>query len=91
MVLRFKKIIYFCTASGEMAEWSNAAVLKTVVPRGTGGSNPSLSAKGSSDFTVDLSFFYPVDNFFTGRPVFGHFSRIWTVFLFRKINFTPLR
>ncbi len=30
--------------SGEMAEWSNAAVLKTVVPKGTGGSNPSLSA-----------------------------------------------
>ncbi len=27
-----------------MAEWSNAAVLKTVVLRGTGGSNPSLSA-----------------------------------------------
>ena len=27
-----------------MAEWSIAAVLKTVVPRGTGGSNPSLSA-----------------------------------------------
>ncbi len=31
-------------APGEMAEWSNAAVLKTVVPKGTGGSNPSLSA-----------------------------------------------
>ena len=28
-----------------MAEWSNAAVLKTVVLKGTGGSNPSLSAK----------------------------------------------
>ena len=28
-----------------MAEWSNAAVLKTVVPQGTGGSNPSFSAK----------------------------------------------
>jgi hypothetical protein len=27
-----------------MAEWSNAAVLKTVVPQGTGGSNPSSSA-----------------------------------------------
>ena len=27
-----------------MAEWSNAAVLKTVVLQGTGGSNPSLSA-----------------------------------------------
>ena len=31
-------------APGGMAEWSNAAVLKTVVPSGTGGSNPSSSA-----------------------------------------------
>ena len=30
-----------------MAEWSIAAVLKTVVLRGTGGSNPSLSARKS--------------------------------------------
>ena len=29
---------------GEMAEWSNAAVLKTVDRNGSGGSNPSLSA-----------------------------------------------
>ena len=29
---------------GEVAEWSNAAVLKTVEPKGSGGSNPSLSA-----------------------------------------------
>ncbi len=28
-----------------MAEWSNAAVLKTVVRQRTGGSNPSFSAK----------------------------------------------
>ena len=34
---------------GEMVEWSITAVLKTAVPRGTGGSNPSLSAK--SDVT----------------------------------------
>ncbi len=34
-------------APGEMAEWSIAAVLKTVVPRGTGGSNPSFSAEYS--------------------------------------------
>ena len=27
-----------------MAEWSNAPVLKTGVPQGTGGSNPSFSA-----------------------------------------------
>lgn len=30
---------------GEVAEWSIAAVLKTVVLQGTGGSNPSLSAE----------------------------------------------
>ena len=27
-----------------MAEWSNAVVLKTIEPKGSGGSNPSLSA-----------------------------------------------
>ena len=31
---------------GEVAEWSIAAVLKTVVLRGTRGSNPCLSAGG---------------------------------------------
>ena len=30
--------------TGEMVEWSITAVLKTAVLRGTGGSNPSLSA-----------------------------------------------
>ena len=29
---------------GEVAEWFKAAVLKTVDPQGSGGSNPSLSA-----------------------------------------------
>ena len=33
------------TIMGEMVEWSITVVLKTTVPRGTGGSNPSLSAK----------------------------------------------
>ena len=32
-----------------MAEWSIAAVLKTVELRGSGGSNPSLSAKWLQD------------------------------------------
>ena len=50
---RLKIKLYLCIAFenkritkvfGEMAEWSIAAVLKTVVLRGTGGSNPSLSA-----------------------------------------------
>jgi hypothetical protein len=34
--------VYFC--AGEMAERSNAAVLKTVEVQASGGSNPSLSA-----------------------------------------------
>ena len=50
-VCQTKKKYYLCTALpqrpfnyGEMVEWSITAVLKTAVPRGTGGSNPSLSA-----------------------------------------------
>ncbi len=31
--------------TGEMAEWSNAAVLKTVEGHTSGGSNPSFSAE----------------------------------------------
>src|SRR6478736_9966695 len=34
--------------AGEVAEWLNAAVLKTVDPQGFGGSNPSLSANLSA-------------------------------------------
>ena len=34
---------------GEVAEWSIAAVLKTVVLRGTRGSNPCLSADTEND------------------------------------------
>ena len=45
---------------GEMAEWSNAPVLKTGVLQGTGGSNPSLSAKISvtSCITASYAVFY---------------------------------
>ena len=61
-ICRFKNNAYLCTAfekkvflekkPGEVAEWSIAAVLKTVVLRGTGGSNPSLSAESKTkDFT----------------------------------------
>ncbi len=32
-----------------MAEWSIAAVLKTVEPRGSGGSNPSFSATNAEN------------------------------------------
>ncbi len=40
-----KKRSIFAPAIGEMAEWSNAAVLKTVEGHTSGGSNPSFSAK----------------------------------------------
>ena len=33
---------------GKMAEWSIAAVLKTVDLKGSGGSNPSLSARAET-------------------------------------------
>ena len=37
---------------GEVAEWSIAAVLKTVVLRGTRGSNPCLSAANAENQQV---------------------------------------
>ena len=40
---------------GEMAEWSIASVLKTDVLRGTGGSNPSLSAERDAKASFFLS------------------------------------
>ncbi len=43
---------------GELAEWSNAPVLKTGVPQGTGGSNPSFSAREGS--VLRRTFFYAV-------------------------------
>ena len=43
---------------GEMAEWSIAAVLKTVELRGSGGSNPSLSARNKKKSTRDSFLFF---------------------------------
>ena len=42
---------------GKVAEWSIAPVLKTDVLRGTGGSNPSLSAKERENIQIYLSIF----------------------------------
>ena len=50
-----------------MVEWSITTVLKTVVPRGTGGSNPSLSAKNNKNgnhsrvpfFSITCAMIYP--------------------------------
>ena len=51
-----KKVRTF--AHGKMAEWSNAAVLKTVDLHGSGGSNPSLSAGRGLTAECCKAFFY---------------------------------
>ena len=43
-----------------MAEWSNAAVLKTVDLNGSGGSNPSLSANKLKLSALRWAFFVHV-------------------------------
>ena len=54
---------------GEMAEWSNAAVLKTVDLNGSGGSNPSLSAINIEN----QCFTKLVHEFVHESPIFGAF------------------
>ena len=58
-------------SSGEVAEWSIAAVLKTVVPRGTRGSNPCLSAiKGVNQAFARFTSFITPKNVKLGVFVF---------------------
>ena len=54
--------MYICTRTGEMAEWSNAAVLKTVEGHTSGGSNPSFSAsKFPNIFNINMLGFFISD------------------------------
>jgi hypothetical protein len=53
-----QKKIYFC--GGEMAEWSIAAVLKTVEGKTSGGSNPSLSARPVLSCTFNTIMILPL-------------------------------
>ena len=56
---------------GEVAEWSIAAVLKTVVLRGTRGSNPCLSAiKGVNQAFARFTPFFTPKNVRLGVFVF---------------------
>ena len=53
---------------GELAEWSNAAVLKTVDLNGSGGSNPSLSATNEGRMTKVIRFLHTreaIENLFS--------------------------
>ena len=58
---------------GEVVEWSITAVLKTVELKGSGGSNPSLSAeKGVTDICNDFFNFSVTKNVtkISVRPIF---------------------
>ena len=59
---------------GEMVEWSITPVLKTGVLRGTGGSNPSLSAK-LVDFFSEFYFFFSRNSRFNICQFFIIFAR----------------
>ena len=68
-----KKNSHLCTALtemysrgefGRMAEWSNAAVLKTVDLHGSGGSNPSSSAKAGAVLRLFFVFIIFVEHIF---------------------------
>ncbi len=69
MVCKNKKTFYICTRNtemiarliGEMAEWSNAAVLKTVDCNRSGGSNPSFSAEKKPETLVSGFLFITID------------------------------
>ena len=69
---RFRKEVLLKNRSfGEVAEWSIAAVLKTVVLRGTRGSNPCLSAiKGVNQAFARFTPFFTPKNVKLGVFVF---------------------
>ena len=66
---------------GEVAEWSIAAVLKTVVPRGTRGSNPCLSAINLEN----QGFTKQTPNFTPKNVKLGAFF-LFKIFLRHRIN-----
>ena len=61
--MRQTELILIGKHTGELAEWSNAAVLKTVDLNGSGGSNPSLSAvKGVNQVVTRFTPFFTPKN-----------------------------
>ena len=68
---RFQQKALLKGSFGEVAEWSIAAVLKTVVLRGTRGSNPCLSAiKGVNQAFARFTPFFTPKNVKLGVFVF---------------------
>ena len=79
-----KRFFYICTPlrykserkrPGEVTEWSNVPVLKTGVPKGTGGSNPSFTAR--ANFRIRQKFTKPArSKAFSGFFVFQGFQNM---------------
>ena len=64
---------------GEMVEWSITAVLKTAVLRGTGGSNPSLSANRlQKDFTIVVILAFKIEIIVVKSKVLQRFFFVYT-------------
>ena len=69
----------------EMAEWSNAAVLKTVDCNRSGGSNPSLSAErlqitDLQPFFMSISYILRLKSLFLGG-IYKEFIEIVKIFI----------
>jgi hypothetical protein len=48
-------------ATGEVSEWLKEAVLKTVEPQGSGGSNPSLSGLKGHIYPMQSANLWAID------------------------------
>ena len=71
----FEKERFSQRSFGEMAEWSNAAVLKTVVLKGTGGSNPSLSAERCKSWIYTFFIYYHTKKQLFVKPLLLYFKK----------------
>ena len=79
-----------------MAERLNAAVLKTVVPRGTVGSNPTSSARNykRTQYCVRFSFISSAKNLYSAKsiwPIYQHLvsKELFTYVIKRHFSAKP--
>ena len=78
------------THFGELAEWSNAAVLKTVDLNGSGGSNPSLSAEKGVTGICSAFFDFSSPKVPQKPPVLSLFGGVWRFFNYFKKSETGI-
>ena len=78
-----------------MVEWSITAVLKTAVLRGTGGSNPSLSAKAKSSLIFNGLFCYicpyPINAYIFATKTYSISSYTFFKNIYLSLTFVLMR